>query len=46
MNNAKIKFIQPLYELQDVGTDDAESTKWFLRRLSFTKKERNDEKHE
>ena len=30
MNNAKIKFIQPLYELQDVGTDDAESTKMVL----------------
>lgn len=23
VNNAKIKFIQPLYEIQDVGTDDA-----------------------
>lgn len=23
VNNVKIKFIQPLYELQDVGTDDA-----------------------
>lgn len=23
INNDKIKFIQPLYELQDVGTDDA-----------------------
>lgn len=23
VNNEKIKFIQPLYELQDVGTDDA-----------------------
>lgn len=23
VNNVKIKFIQPLYEIQDVGTDDA-----------------------
>lgn len=23
VNNSKIKFIQPLYDLQDVGTDDA-----------------------
>lgn len=23
INNSKIKFIQPLYDLQDVGTDDA-----------------------
>lgn len=46
MNNAKIKFIQPLYELQDVGTDDAGIYEMVLEAAVIYEKERNDEKHE
>ncbi len=46
VNNAKIKFIQPLYELQDVGTDDAGIYEMVLEAAVIYEKERNDEKHE
>ena len=43
INNATIKFIQPLYEIQDVGTDDAGIYEMVIEAAVIYQKERGEQ---
>ena len=43
INNATVKFIQPLYEIQDVGTDDAGIYEMVIEAAVIYQKERGEQ---